>query len=351
MAFTYKRANPNEDKNVVSTKAALDQLGDYKSSDVALAARQKAEDNYNNRVSLSDWGDGGEYGAAVQNALNKINNREKFSYDLNGDALYQQYKDQYITGGKLAMADTMGQAAALTGGYGNSYAATAGNQAYQGYLQKLNDVVPQLYQMAVDRYNQEGQDLKDQYSIAQQMYNTKYGELADRVSEWQSMQDMLDSKAYNLENQSFDQWSTKHNMLQSAYDTALGYATNEANTAYNNAFGEYQQSQNDYWNQKNYELDKAKADQSDLIASLQAKIGAYEDDGIVLPKKTTNADNFASGLVEKGIWDRGLLNTQAYREKYGTYDDYVSAMILEGMDKKKLTESEAKYLYKLYQLD
>ena len=66
----------------------------------------------------------------LNDLTNKVLNREKFSYDLNGDALYQQYKDQYTNLGRLAMADTIGQASAMTGGYGNSYAATAGNQAF-----------------------------------------------------------------------------------------------------------------------------------------------------------------------------------------------------------------------------
>ena len=44
-------------------------------------------------------------------AMEKILNREKFSYNLNGDALYRQYKDQAIQNGRLAMQDTLGQAA------------------------------------------------------------------------------------------------------------------------------------------------------------------------------------------------------------------------------------------------
>ena len=86
----------------------------------------------------------GEYTSAWQtqlnDTLNKILNREKFSYDMNADALYQQYKDQYMLGGKMAMMDTIGQTTALTGGYGNSYAATAARQAYQGSLQQLGDI-------------------------------------------------------------------------------------------------------------------------------------------------------------------------------------------------------------------
>ena len=87
----------------------------------------------------------GQYQSPWQTQLNdtisKILNREKFSYDLNGDALYQQYKDQYVNQGQQAMMDTMGQAQAMTGGYGNSYAQTVGQQTYQGYLQQLNDIL------------------------------------------------------------------------------------------------------------------------------------------------------------------------------------------------------------------
>ena len=75
---------------------------------------------------------GGTYGESLKDAMQKVLNRDKFQYDLNGDALYQQYKDRYIQQGKQAMMDTMGQAAALTGGYGNSYAQKAGQQAQQG---------------------------------------------------------------------------------------------------------------------------------------------------------------------------------------------------------------------------
>ena len=117
---------------------------------------------------------------AYQDAMNAYQNRNKFSYDINGDALYQQYKDKYIQQGKLAMADTMGQAAAMTGGYGNSYAASVGNQAYQASLQNLNDVSLQLYQMAYDRYNQEGQDLYNKYGMLSADRATKYGEWVDK---------------------------------------------------------------------------------------------------------------------------------------------------------------------------
>ena len=124
----------------------------------------------------------------LEDLYNQMVNREKFSYDLNADALYQQYKDQYTLQGQMAMMDTMGQAAAMTGGYGNSYAQSVGQQAYQGYLQQLNDVVPELYGMALDQYNQEGQDLLNQFSMAGTMYDNEYGEYQDALNNyWQNV--------------------------------------------------------------------------------------------------------------------------------------------------------------------
>ena len=142
----------------------------------------------------------GEYQSAWQSQISemmdKILNREKFSYDLNGDALYQQYKDQYTAQGQKAMMDTMGQAQAMTGGYGNSYAQTAGQQAYQGQLQQLNDKIPELYSLALNQYNQEGQNMLNQYGLMVDQDNLEYGRHQDSVNNWQNEYDRLLSQYY-----------------------------------------------------------------------------------------------------------------------------------------------------------
>ena len=174
----------------------------------------------------------GEYSSPWQSQLNdtldKILNREKFSYDLNGDMLYQQYKDQYTTQGKLAMMDTMGQAAAMTGGYGNSYAQTAGQQAYQGYLQQLNDRVPELYQLALDKYNQEGQDLYNQYGLYADRDATDYGRHRDTVSDYYTDLNYLTEDARYKADDEYKKWSDKTNLDygifsdQRTYDYQVG---------------------------------------------------------------------------------------------------------------------------------
>lgn len=175
----------------------------------------------------------GEYQSQWQDKLDellgKIQNREPFQYDLNGDALYQQYKDRYIQQGKQAMMDTMGQAAALTGGYGSSYAQNVGQQAYQGYLQGLNDKVPELYQLALDQYNQEGNDLYNQFSVIGQQENQDYGRYRDTVSDYNTELDRLwnqyvterdtDYSRYADERDYGYQLSTENRKY--AYDTAM----------------------------------------------------------------------------------------------------------------------------------
>lgn len=120
-----------------------------------------------------------KYTAPAESKLNEYLNREKFSYDVNGDALYKQYADKFKLGGRMAMMDTMGQASAMTGGYGNSYAQNVGQQAYQGYMQQLNDVVPELYSLAYGMYNDEGERMLNEYALLSGREENDYNRAID----------------------------------------------------------------------------------------------------------------------------------------------------------------------------
>jgi hypothetical protein len=149
--------------------------------------------------------------------MDDILKRKAFSYDLNGDALYQQYKDMYMNQGKLAMADTMGQAAALTGGYGNSYAASVGNQAYQGYLQQLNGVIPELYNLALSAYNAEGDRLNNNFNLLSTDRSTQYGEWSDAYNRLVNERGYYSDNYNNAYNQDYSKWTDKRNYDQSQY--------------------------------------------------------------------------------------------------------------------------------------
>jgi hypothetical protein len=101
----------------------------------------------------------------LDNVINKINNRESFSYDMNGDALYNKYKNHYTDVASKASEDAVGKASAMTGGYGNSYALTAGQQAYSDQMDKLDDIGMSLYNAALDRYDRETNALNSRYNM------------------------------------------------------------------------------------------------------------------------------------------------------------------------------------------
>ena len=107
-------------------------------------------------------------------------------YDPEEDEDYQRYAKLYAARGAAAMEDTLGKAAALTGGYGSSYAQTAGQQAYNGYLQELAALVPELRQAALAEYRQEGQALETQYDLLTQQEKNEYQRWQDGRKEWEN---------------------------------------------------------------------------------------------------------------------------------------------------------------------
>ena len=86
--------------------------------------------------------------------------------------------------GQRAMQDTMGQAAALTGGYGNSYAQIAGQQQFNQYMEGLNDLVPQLENQAYQRYADEGDRLINNYNLLGAADDRDYGRNMDDYNKW-----------------------------------------------------------------------------------------------------------------------------------------------------------------------
>lgn len=181
-----------------------------------------------------------------QNVIDQIMNREKFSYDVNGDALYQQYKDQYVNQGKMAMMDTIGQAAAMTGGYGNSYAQSVGQQAYQGHLQQLTDKIPELYSLALDKYNSEGQDLYNKYGLYSDQYNVEYGQHRDAVGDYQADRNYFagryDSSLnadLNIYNTNRDTYAAEVESHNSNITANRNYYTDVYNNLKNTEWGQY----------------------------------------------------------------------------------------------------------------
>lgn len=97
----------------------------------------------------------------------KIQETPDFKYDFNEDAVFKALREQYMKDGKLAAENVAGQAAALSGGYGNSYGTTAAGQAYMGAIDDLYDVIPELEAAAYGRYQDKKTDALNNWQILQ----------------------------------------------------------------------------------------------------------------------------------------------------------------------------------------
>lgn len=158
-----------------------------------------------------------KYQANMDDITSQLQNRPKFQYDVNGDALYQQYKDYYIHNGQRAMQDTMGQAAALTGGYGSSYAQNVGQQAYNEYMTGLNNVIPELYQLAMDKYDRETARLQDQYSMYADLDARDYSRHQDKQSLYYTELDRLTDNARYEAEQDWNKYAADYDAAYAQY--------------------------------------------------------------------------------------------------------------------------------------
>ena len=125
-----------------------------------------------------------QYDEQIRALYDQITGRAPFRYDSATDPLYQQYAQRYTEQGAEAMRDTMGRAAALTGGYGSSYAQSVGQQQYDAYLRRLADILPQTYGMALDAYEAEGDELARRYDLAASRERSDYERYLDSLGQY-----------------------------------------------------------------------------------------------------------------------------------------------------------------------
>lgn len=341
-----------------TAKEAVNSYGDYPMGETAQKAQGALDAHSANKP--------GEYQSQWQSQLdslmNSIMNRDKFSYDLNGDALYQQYKDKYVQQGKLAMADTMGQAAAMTSGYGNSYAQSVGQQAYQAQLDNLNDIVPQLYQMALDKYNQEGQDLYNQYGMVADRENLDYGRYRDTVSDYLTERDYLAGRADTEKAFDYNMYQDKYGRLMDSLGIAQGDYYNGADMFYkeqgnkNSVLGQEFSDAMSIWGAetdqawKQAEWDEAARQYANNNNNNKKK----EEPKTVQPTETANTTSFinshmtSSEFMQRGGTSKTPSLQGGGGRSYAEYKEYIAAEIEKAW--MALSDAEKAYLIEYYKL-
>lgn len=262
----------------------------------ALQAAQKEKPTY-----------AGTYDGQLDQLYNQIVNRKPFTYDINSDMLYQQYKDQYMNLGQLAMRDTMGQAAALTGGYGNTYAQGAGQQQYDAYLQKLNEVVPQLYGMAQDQYNREGDALQQQFAMTGDLSDREYGRYQDALNNYWQNVSYLQGQADNEYNRGYENFYNAEQMGMQQDQFNYQKYLDEYDRNFQQEQWQYQQEQDAYnrqyqelldnWNQSFQESQFAYQKEQDSLESAWRDKEYQTQQAQIAYEKQLQAYNTLSELI------------------------------------------------------
>ena len=358
-----KSAGATQETTTATTQSTQPAYQGYQQSDTVAQAQQMLHDYMAQKP--------GEYQSTWQGQLDEIMgqilNRQPFQYDVNSDALYQQYKDQYMAQGQQAMIDTMGQAAALTGGYGNSYAQTAGQQTYQGYLQQLNDRIPDLYQLALSKYQMEGDALANQYAMLGAREDQDYGRWRDSVGDYYTELDRLynqfnaerdydygqyiDNRNYEYQvgrdtvadqqwqtqyDEAVRQWQAEYDENQrrynQEYEQQYGSGSGSSNNSSNGGGGGYPYSEDNkklqqmlvdagydiavdgYWGP---ESEKAYADYLSKVED----DGSYEDD--ILPPTNENILSLGFGPIDAqkimDLQDQGIVGSRVVNGRIELY--------------------------------
>ena len=224
----------------------------YQPGKNVLDAKQQLENHMNQKPGAyqSQWKD------QADALLGQIQSRDPFFYDAAKDPMYRQAVDQYVRLGRQAMMDTMGQASALTGGYGNSYAQTAAQQSYQGYLQALGMKLPQFHQMALTQYQARGKDLMDRWNALNQREKDAYGQYQKVLELYYAQQDRLQNAYDRLQDRDYHR-----------YEDDRAFAYNQAQDALENE----RQAQKDRQEQARWEADQAYQKERDRIRDGQWK--------------------------------------------------------------------------------
>lgn len=160
-----------------------------------------------------------QYSDQIASGMEKVTNREAFSYDPLKDANYQAMAKIYNQQGNKAAKDTMGDAASLNGGYGSSYAVTASQQVRSDYNQQLASQIPALQEAAYSKYKDAYDMDVTNLQLLQDADNMAYGRYRDNVGDKQWKYD-TDYQAYR-DTVGDKQWQKSYN--RSVYESDRDY--------------------------------------------------------------------------------------------------------------------------------
>ncbi|MBO4265457.1 MAG: hypothetical protein J5922_05200 [Clostridia bacterium] len=184
------------------------------------------------------------YEEEYEKALSDLLGYGDFSYDLECDPLYSQYKKAYLRDGKRAMEDAAGISMANTLGNNSSYAVSAAAMAENNYRSKLADVIPQTYEFAYEKYKNGYDAARNNAEMLRDAKNDEYERYLDELKQYNTDREFdygryLDDIKYasERENDAYERDLAdrklaleiqKENFKENGYNTSVGNAAKMA---------------------------------------------------------------------------------------------------------------------------
>lgn len=281
-----------------------------------------------------------QYTDELDSLIKDYKNRGSFEYDPNSDMLYQNYLTAMQNAGQMAMKDTMGQAAALTGGYGSSYSTAAANGAYNNYLQTANDNLVNFYNMAMDKYKLDQDKDLQAIELTKLQDDTVYDRLKDAYSANANRAESIYAKDYQTYADSINQANKAAAMMQNDYWTGeqmaqnveLANATNQLNYAKLNENAlQYAQDETDAEKWKQWEAEfktsEAKRDQDNLDRSYNAsKSSSSSSSEAMTGKQKMDMMDDLNSVASANNMDALFSRLYQYQTAYGFDMDYAESI-------------------------
>lgn len=217
------------------------------------------------------------YADEVDGLVDKIANRQDFSYDPDTDPIYQNYRETYLREGNRAREDTLGSMAAMTGGMPSTAATAAAEQAQNYYNAKMADTIPALYQQAFDMY---------------------MGQASQAINDLSAIR--------SASNDALNQWGANLGLVQNQ----LGALQTASDTSYNRDYTKWQsdyQVGSDLWNrefqQDQFDFSKYESEANRRLQNQQFNRQRL-DEMMMMGYEPTEKDSENTGYTLKQLKDR-----------------------------------------------
>lgn len=250
MSNNYKKA---------TVKPTYDESEEVASARAALAATEGAAPGEYESA----------YGSTIKEIADKIVNGEKYTYDYRADPVYNVYREQIEADRRRAIKNAAASAAALTGGYANSYGVTAASEASAKSLDSLRSIIPALAEAAYKKWYDERTLEREKLSSLMDLENSDYSKWRDKVGDYKNERDYLLGKYTTLSDQDYSRFLSALSQWNSDRDYDCRVYEYDTDAAYRAS----RDAVEDAMKQKEYELELAKTNAA--IAASAARSASY----------------------------------------------------------------------------